>query len=94
MAQTLIDRAVHSWSKNLRRISDSCDNVCGKPQVEGVLTRMVGLTLEAMGCQAAIGARCDVVAPTLVPVKSGDRVKTNRRDAQKLARYHRSGDLS
>lgn len=64
MSQALIDQAVNSWTRNLQRISDSCDNVCGKPQVEGVLTRMVGMTLEAMGCQAAIGARCDVVAPT------------------------------
>jgi transposase len=28
-----------------------------------------------------LGVHCDVVAPTLVPVKSGDRVKSNRRDA-------------
>ena len=31
------------------------------PPVEGVLTRMVGLTLEASGCQAAVGDRCDVL---------------------------------
>jgi len=37
---------------------------------------------------------CDVVAPTLVPVKSGDRVKTDRRDAAKLARSYRAGDLT
>ena len=41
-----------------------------------------------------LGAHCDVVAPTLVPVKPGDRVKTNRRDAVKLARSYRSGDLT
>jgi transposase len=41
-----------------------------------------------------LGAHCDVVAPTLIPVKSGDRVKTNRRDAEKLARCYRSGDLT
>ena len=34
----------------------------------------------------ALGVRCEVVAPTLVPVKAGDRVKTDRRDALKLAR--------
>jgi len=33
-----------------------------EPPVEGQLTRMIGLTLEASGCQAAIGDRCDVVA--------------------------------
>lgn len=43
---------------------------------------------------AGLGVHCDVVAPTLVPVKVGDRVKTDRRDAQKLARSYRSGDLT
>jgi len=42
----------------------------------------------------ALGVPCDVVAPTLVPVKSADRVKTDRRDAAKLARCHRAGDLT
>jgi transposase len=37
---------------------------------------------------------CQVIAPTLVPVKAGDRVKTNRRDALKLARSYRAGDLT
>ena len=37
---------------------------------------------------------CAVVAPTLVPVRPGDRVKTDRRDAKKLARLYRSGDLT
>ena len=43
---------------------------------------------------AKMGARCAVVAPTLVPVKAGDRVKTDRRDALKLARNHRAGELT
>jgi len=41
-----------------------------------------------------MGVRCQVVAPTLVPVKSGDRVKTDRRDAERLARCYRAGDLT
>jgi transposase len=41
-----------------------------------------------------MGVHCDVIAPTLVPVKSGDRIKTDRRDAQKLARCYRAGDLT
>src|SRR5438034_1347969 len=41
-----------------------------------------------------LGVECAVVAPTLVPVKVGDRVKTDRRDAAKLARSHRSDDLT
>jgi transposase len=42
----------------------------------------------------ALGVPCQVVAPTLVPVKPGDRVKTDRRDALKLARSYRAGDLT
>jgi len=41
-----------------------------------------------------LGVKCAVVAPTLVPVKAGDRVKTDRRDAVKLARLFRSGELT
>jgi transposase len=41
-----------------------------------------------------LGVECAVIAPTLVPVKAGDRVKTDRRDAERLARSHRSGDLT
>ncbi len=41
-----------------------------------------------------MGAKCEVVAPTLVPVKAGDRVKTDRRDALKLARNYRAGELT
>jgi transposase len=42
----------------------------------------------------ALGVKCEVVAPTLVLVKAGDRVKTDRRDALKLARSYRAGDLT
>lgn len=43
---------------------------------------------------AELGIACEVVAPTLVPVKAGDRVKTDRRDALKLARCYRAGELT
>ncbi|MGB7547325.1 MAG: IS110 family transposase [Terracidiphilus sp.] len=43
---------------------------------------------------AALGVKCDVIAPTLAPMKAGDRVKTDRRDAERLARSFRSGDLT
>ena len=43
---------------------------------------------------SGLGVKCEVVAPTLVPVKAGDRVKTDRRDAEKLARCYRAGDLT
>jgi transposase len=42
----------------------------------------------------AHGIECIVVAPSLIPAKPGDRVKTDRRDAAKLARLLRSGDLT
>jgi transposase len=38
--------------------------------------------------------RCEVAAPSLTPIKPGDRVKTNRRDARKIARAYRAGDLT
>ena len=41
-----------------------------------------------------LGVPCEVVAPSLVPVKAGDKVKTDRRDAAKLARCYRAGDLT
>nr|WP_261334069.1 transposase [Rhizobium leguminosarum] len=41
-----------------------------------------------------LGHDCMVVAPSLVPKRAGDRVKTNRRDAMSLARLHRAGELT
>lgn len=40
-----------------------------------------------------LGIECVVVAPSLVPQRAGDRVKTDRRDALKLARLYRAGEL-
>lgn len=40
------------------------------------------------------GYPCTVVAPSLIPKRAGDRVKNDRRDAESLARLHRSGDLT
>lgn len=55
---------------------------------------------EASGCGFWIarrllqmGVRCEVIAPSLIPTRSGDRVKTDKRDAAKLARSLRSNDL-
>jgi transposase len=41
-----------------------------------------------------MGHQCDVVAPSLIPRKPGERIKTDRRDAVKLARLHRAGELT
>ena len=43
---------------------------------------------------SAAGYDCVVVAPSLIPRKPGDRIKTDRRDANNLARLHRAGELS
>ena len=43
---------------------------------------------------AELGIDCDVIAPTLIPQKPGERIKTDRRDALKLARSFRAGDLT
>lgn len=40
------------------------------------------------------GVDCIVVAPSMIPKKSGVRIKNDRRDAQDLARLHRAGDLT
>jgi transposase len=42
----------------------------------------------------SLGHECSVVAPSLIPRKAGDHVKTNRRDAQSLARNLRAGELT
>ena len=56
------------WASRIRRLGERIDDSRGLV-VEGKLTRMVGLTLEAVGCRAAIGGRCDVINAT------GDRVE-------------------
>ena len=43
---------------------------------------------------SAMGLRCDVVAPSLVPKGPGDKVKTDKRDASRLAGLHRAGELT
>jgi transposase len=40
------------------------------------------------------GIACDVIAPSLIPKKPGDRVKTDKKDAEKIARMHRMGELT
>jgi transposase len=40
------------------------------------------------------GSECQVIAPSLIPTKASDRVKTDRRDARQLARLFRAGELT
>jgi transposase len=62
---------------------------------------VVGFCYEASSCGYEVyrwikqaGHDCDVVAPSKIPKKSGERVKTDRRDAVKLASLYRSGELT
>src|SRR5687767_11882281 len=68
-----------NWAKQLQRATRAIDRI-EPPPVEGVLTRMIGLTLEAAGCQAAVGDRCEVLGSGGTRVEaevvgfSGDRL--------------------
>jgi flagellum-specific ATP synthase len=68
------------WNRRLQACADRLRDAQWKPIVEGKLTRMVGLTLEAVGCQAAIGDRCRVASRSGEPVEAevvgfaGDRL--------------------
>ena len=67
------------WKEQLQRTKQRIERI-PPPPVEGVLTRMVGLTLEAAGCQAAVGDRCDVLGTDGARIEaevvgfSGDRL--------------------
>ena len=41
----------------------------------------------------SLGVRCEVIAPSMIPKASGDKVKTDARDCRRLARLHRAGEL-
>lgn len=67
----------------------------GDPDVQLRVAYEAGPTGYALHRQlTTLGIECMVVAPSLMPVRAGDKVKTDRRDALKLARLLRSGDLT
>jgi transposase len=67
----------------------------GGPQVELRVAYEAGPTGYALHRQlTSMDIQCMVVAPSLIPKQSGNKVKTDRRDALKLARLLRSGDLT
>jgi transposase len=76
----------------------SLDKVLRKLRSRGATLRVV---YEAGPCGYEIyrhlrkrGIDCTVVAPSMIPKRAGDRVKTDRRDALDLARLHRAGELT
>lgn len=69
-------------------------------KAHGVPVTRLSVCYEAGGCGMWIARMlfkmkvpCTVIAPSLIPTKSGDHVKTDRKDAIKLARLHRAGEL-
>jgi transposase len=79
--------AVEKWIARLRKAhgSDVIIRACYEagPCGFGLARRLQQLAVE-----------CEVVAPSLTPTRSGDRVKTDKRDARKLARLLRAGELT
>jgi len=82
-----IPNTFHSLEKLLRRL--------------GHLDRELRVCYEAGPCGFVLarflkkkGIACDVIAPSLTPKGSGDKIKTDRRDARMLARLHRAGELT
>jgi len=82
-----VDASVTSMRRVVQRIAAKFDRVyfCYEAGPTGYgLYRLI----------RSLGHECIVVAPSLIPRKPGDRVKTNRRDAISLARLLRAGELT
>jgi transposase len=87
------------WHGRIANTSQAVAKVLSKIQKPGV---RLEVCYEAGPCgyglyrrlNAQPGVSCQVVAPSMVPRRPGDRVKTNRRDAVKLAKLHRAGELT
>lgn len=66
-----------------------------KDAIAIAVARHDGLSAASLGASLnEVGIACKVIAPSLIPVQPGARVKTDRRDARKFAQYLRSGDLT
>ncbi|OBP75089.1 transposase [Mesorhizobium loti] len=82
-----VDASEESMRRVIRRVATKFDRVyfCYEAGPTGYgLYRLI----------RSLGHECTVVAPSLIPRKPGDRVKTNRRDALALARLLRAGELT
>lgn len=81
------DNTPDAVSKLIRKLADRYEvlHVCYEAGPTGY-----GLYRQVLG----LGHACTVVAPSLIPRRPGERVKTNRRDAQSLARLLRAGELT
>jgi transposase len=87
--------------------SPVCDKISSDDDAVRHLVARVGGTERLWACYEAgptgyelarllraLGVHCEVIAPSLIPTAPGDRVKTDRRDAKRLALLFRAGQLS
>jgi transposase len=81
---------IENTERALRRLVDRL----GGPQRLAVCYEAGPCGYQPYRLLSRMGVACDVVAPSLVPTRAGDRVKTDRRDATKLCRLYRAGELS
>ncbi|MFC2949119.1 IS110 family transposase, partial [Virgibacillus sediminis] len=82
----MIDYSVEAIRKTMKKLGDPGQlRVCYEagPTGYGLYRLLKSMDIE-----------CEVIAPSLTPLKPGSRVKTDKRDALNLARLHRSGDLT
>jgi transposase len=90
-----------------RARAEAVGTIPNRPEAVQKLMRRLGKARDLRVCYEAgpcgyvlywqlsgMGIACEVVAPTLVPVRAGDRVKTDKRDAAKLAQCYRAGELT
>lgn len=90
-----------------RKRAEVLGTIPNRPEAVRRLVKKLGAIKQLRACYEAgpcgydlywqltkLGVTCEVVAPTLVPVKAGDRVKTDQRDARKLAQLYRAGELT
>ncbi len=82
-------------------ISHSCDSVLRLTKTLTETGKTPSFCYEAGPCGyglhrllTKLGFECAVVAPSMIPRKTGDRIKTDRRDAIMLARLWRAGELT
>jgi transposase len=97
----IADRGRNGEVRHYGRIANNpqaLDKFCRKLVSTGATLRFV---YEAGPCGYRIyrhlnakGFDCTVAAPSMIPKKSGERIKNDRRDARKLARLHRAGELT
>jgi transposase len=87
--------------RHLATVAGGCEAVTKALRRQISVGRRLHIVYEAGPCGfvlarhfASMGWQCDVVAPSCIPRPAGERVKTDRRDALKLARLARAGELS